>query len=834
MGLSQPSGASVSSKWIKDNIDFSTAGTINITQEGTYRFVAVAGSICPDTSIVVNIKYLNPDFNLSTSYLEFDADNSPEQEITITNNSDEDLVINKDDITITPSANFKLLDPVKFPLIVPKKSQKIIKLKFELVGFGEKEGRITLRTVCSFNKFADLKGFRVNVSGSRLDPDNTIIDFGLYSSQCLSFPYPQSKLTLKASGQNKLIVFKPEFSTNIFTYESGIFSADDSVLLNVNGSIICDIKLASNTIGQHFDTLKIKYLNEGSQDTAYTSVNVSINIFKSELSLNTKEIDFSGLISCKTELDTFLIISNDTHQDIIINNDFSDSRINIDEPLPIILTSKQTDTIKIKIITNVNSEFFTEIPFNNPCLLSSERILIKPPLKNLEISFAKDTVDFSLINNCEIKGDAVITTLINANGSGAKIGNVIYAGTFISSNIIEDKQLFDGNNPFEIKLLSNAVGSVLDSIVFLVEPCNQQYVLYVKGERVNPLDPLLSKSKIDFGQDFLFNAEKDTLVIINNNPGLNLTIDSIEVPDPFRLLLPVKADFPITIGSGKSESIEIIYNREETGTHDLILKIHSKLPCLKVYELIISGSAVDNRVADIKAFLPAFESIELGTEKRLPVTMLFDDKFNLSEMQIQNIKFFIDFDYLNLNIRSAQKSTAYNSPSSILNFDDSKNGKLVLTLNISEPDKLSSGDILTLTVKPLLGNSLKAKIILDSVTINSKIPSKIETNETEITIFGDCVLDGRLLTVDGALDLKVNSVETGSNLNIEYSIVSDEKTILKIYNFNGELMDTVLENKIKPGTYNIYYDSNDLPSGAYIFTLENGIRRKYVTAYVLK
>ena len=810
--------------WYKDGAEFSRINDISIIDGGIYKFVSIAGGICPDTSITMTVRFVNPNFVLSETNLLFDADNSPEKDVVLTNNSDDDLILNSGDFIITPQNNFKIISPTVFPITIPKNGTLTIKIRFEIVGFGEQTGRFTVRSICNFTRIVDLKGARVDVGVTRLDPDIVDLDLGYRAAGCTDFDYGVDSIRFISSGTDDLIVLKPTFGTANFSFVCDDFNANNSIIVKPGGSFGGYVKVETAIVGEYIDELTVRYVPKGKKDTSVVRVVVRLNLYDPSITVLTKKIDVSNEVTCKKTLDTFIVVINETLSEITIDNNISDTRVSITDILPKIIEPGKTDSIAIRLNFTDKSTFNFDFSYQNPCSLISEKISITPPSVDLDVEFANDTIDFGIINNCFSQGDVSLSSKIIASADGAFIGRMIYGGTQVSSSLFTDKLFSSGENNFEVKVLANADGFIKDSIVFEVEPCGEIYVLYIIGERLNPSRPVFSTNTIDFGSSNIFDAETRTLTIINENAEFEIVIDSLQVPQPFELVNPTIAEFPVTIQPSGTLDIEITYKRLNVGNHNELLRIYMSKPCKQDTMFIIRGATIDDRLVIVKVSLPENEFIEIGSEKRIPINVQFDPKYSIAEIELRTMTFYLSFDYINLNLRTAINGPAVNSLTSILNFDDSQQGKLKLTLNVANPDNITNGDMIYVTVKPLLGDALEAKIILDSVKINSKMPTSVETNESDITITGDCDLEGRLLAVTGAVSISVRETDASSSIRINYSTISDEQTNIYIYNYLGELVDKVVDGYTKPGEYSMLYDTNRLPVGVYNFILTNGMR----------
>lgn len=826
-GLSMPSGGNITTRWMRNNnIAIENSNNYSITQDGVYRFIAEAGDLCPDSSYVITVKMIDPDFDVSESLLLFDADTDAEKEFIITNNSETELILNKADFFITPTANYQIISPATFPITVPPNGTITIRLRFSLVGFSDGlNGRISISTLCNYSKFVDLKGTRVDVGVTRLDPSVKELDLGLRASLCLDYDYGVDSVTFISSGTQNLTVTKPRFNSNNFSFVCDDFDAVNTIIVKPGGSFGGYVNVETNVPGTYNDELIVSYVADGKTDSTYTRVNVTVTIYDPSIEVITNLIDVSENVTCKKSLDTFIVVINPSPTDIVIEKDFEDSRVMINESLPKIIKAGKTDTIRVRLNFSNKTPFEVNFYYNNPCeLMNWSSITIKPPTIDLDVTLKDEVIDIGIINNCEVTGLVTISSEIIASSEGAKIGRMIYNGTQISSTLFKDKEFNQGSNNFDIRIPASTIGDIKDSIIFVVEPCGVEYVIYIQGKRLTPSAPVFSSISVDFGTDNIFQADTRSLIVLNENADFSTTLDSLLIPAPFVLISHTAADFPMLIPASGSVEFIIEYGRQKVDNHNLIMEAHFSKPCIIKENLIIRGNTIDNRQVNITAFLPPSEVIELSSEKRLPINVQFDPTYPIPEIELRSMAFHLTFDYINLNLRTALTGQAINSPSSMINFDDSKPGKLVLTLHITEPDKVFNGDLILLTVKPLLGDALQAKIILDSVVVNSRMKATVETNESDISIIGDCDLEGRLLAVAGAFGITVRESDANSTLRIDYSNISDEKTSIKVYNSIGELVAIPIDGNPKPGDHSLIFNIETLPSGLYNFVLTNGIR----------
>ncbi len=57
--------------------------------------------------------------------------------------------------------------------------------------------------------------------------------------------------------------------------------------------------------------------------------------------------------------------------------------------------------------------------------------------------------------------------------------------------------------------------------------------------------------------------------------------------------------------------------------------------------------------------------------------------------------------------------------------------------------------------------------------------------------------------------------------NISFSIPEESFVTLKVYDALGNTVETLLENRVSPGTHSIVFNAQNLSSGTYFYRLES-------------
>ena len=56
--------------------------------------------------------------------------------------------------------------------------------------------------------------------------------------------------------------------------------------------------------------------------------------------------------------------------------------------------------------------------------------------------------------------------------------------------------------------------------------------------------------------------------------------------------------------------------------------------------------------------------------------------------------------------------------------------------------------------------------------------------------------------------------------NIKFDIIKNERVVLSIYNMLGEKVNTLIDQNLSPGSYNVDFNAASLSSGMYFYRLE--------------
>lgn len=816
--------------WLKNGVKFNdNINTLKITESGVYKFVTIANGLCPDTSITIDVRYAQPDFTVTPATLSFDFDATPEQDFIITNDSDKELIIGPDNITINPSANFIIIDPIitnQNPLIVAAYSSKNVRIRFQTNDYNTKNATLTIN-VCDSIRTIGLTGIRQNSGRSVLQADPpTGIDFGTIIYKCDEM-YTK-KINVIVNGPKPLKTKLKSLTKNLFTASSSTLLTDTEVNLTENS--IHEITVSVNSTlpsGNYNDEIVVIFKND--LDALFDTLRIPIraNIINPKFFPDTIKFDFSDLPTCINVIDTSFRLDVVPGYEFEISNNFADPQLSYAETLPLTLRNDGKNIIYIKFNFTSTDDIDTFIELS-PC---GKQIPIKiiPPKRDLEINYI-DTIDFGIINNAEFCGDFVLDFLINTSHP-VTVEFLEYMSPNLLVGIEEGMKFKAGDSLIAAIFPLQDVGVYLDSAVFYLKECNKKIVIYMKGERIDSKLIRLADEIIDFGTDYVGVSEIFTTKLYNFSKTEILELRSIDVPNPFILFNPNNNAFPLIVQPLDSIELEFQYQRSDANIYKDSISVNMKLPCERTLKYEIKGAAIDRKDYSLRYNMPDNFDAMLNQVFALPIELDMSDNFDQTDASIDNIKLYFSYDRAIFDIKSIKPI----SNSIILNNSDFQAGNIILDYKLSETSNLQNGPLFELEIKPLLGHTLKSEINLDSVIYVAKTEIETPSDNTLITINGECFIQYRTVEVGGEsnLILKGNN-PVGNLIDVDFSIVSDEISKLTLFDLNGNAVRYLVNENLKPGTYNAKLSTSNLNSGAYYLILKNGINTETIKLSIIK
>lgn len=843
LGLALPISGENSFEWLRDgNPTGNTGSEIEVTSAnaGEYRLMVTRKGVCPDTSYAVIVNFAEIDFTIAPAQLDFDADASPQQDITITNNSEQQLILQAGDISITeddmiPNATFSVVAPVidkDNPLVIPAGGNQLITIEFTMTKFGEETATLTINNPCGESQSAGLRGFRQN-TGQRLVeviPDS--IDFGTLLKGCDDSN--DSTFTIFVSGDRDILADTVIFNPNIVginkSFPAFFFKNPDDDKDNQ-----VRFTLRTNLTGQLTDTIRIpfNYLGETEKDTI--KVIVTGNVIVPGVIFEPDSLDYTGRAACSATIDTFLTITNDDDYEYEIINQPVNPRLSI-PGLPIKLERNSKMTIPVRITIGDGSQFQTQIGYG-PCAQSSPPIVVIPPKAELQV-FTPDSITETR-NKCLQPGPAIFNVPFEATPEAAYIGEIIDDFDLPEIGLqINEGDIIEGETRFLLEIQETPEAAVLiDSIKFYIEPCHDLRTIYVVFEWTEPKRLEVSETEFDFGTEPILTYDTRTFTVTNENPFVPITIENVSVPAPFTLISHQPADFSIQIDAdGGTEQFEIAYPRDVAGDFLDTLRVQVSEPCQYERKIALRGSAVDTTSMKVTISLPAntvYGEID-GSDIRFPI-IVEADKLNFATEEI-NMKAYLRHNPSVVKFDDVEQGSSLESGTlTSANIIEDTPGEVIVDSYFNSGG-LANGEWLILTGPALLGNTDRTDVVLDSVVFLPKRNLQIETGESgAIEVTGECDLQSRFLEVNGDVSLYLEGSNPVTSPEVlVFSTVSEEITTLSLLNAEGVVVRELINQSLKPGEHRARLDISRISSGMYYAILRTGTVTRTLKISVVK
>ncbi len=819
-------------KWIKDNVDFSTSTNIKITTGGVYKFIASIGGLCPDTAFTVTVIDKSIDFTLDKISINMVYPTQQTETFTIFNPNDEEICIFESEITID-NATFVITNPIIDALNpcykIPAKGSLVLTVTYTPTKFGTDVGSLVINIKCVELKSITLNGQYQDAGKTIMQVNPAVVKFDDVLIDCS--PTYTKTVNFKRIGKDAIILNNPTFKNNqfeILDFPATPYNLSDELKITLNL-----LNIYQQTEGIYVDTLIIQQ-KIASLDTVVL-IPISLNLLKVKYEFSTKIIDFSASPKCSSLIDTVLKVKNIGKVPFTINKKFhnvkteilNDVTVNPDEEKDVKLRFNFTDLNPIDIV----------IILDSPCRIETESIRVLPPAEDLSITLINDTIDFGAINVC--KQSIPYAGKIRVNGSGIIIGDIVTSGTEFKCETVKTGNpltLSTGSLIFEA--LAGPNGDFLDSLQFYIEPCHELITIYVKGTRYGPSSPItnLPANTYDFGINDV--GKNNTIKVIIKNPNQfdKILIENASVLSPFFIINPIA--FPIEIPAAGQITMDFEFRRTADGAFKEAVSFVIKEPCdFSNFKIILQGSADDKQFYEIEVSIPKDLRPIVGEIFRIPVNFNMKNNAKFSQMKLTNCDLYLSYNPNVIEIRKVYKSydNLNDKNISFPIYSEASLGKYKVSFEITSSDNLNQGEIVYLQSKALLGNAFITNIIIDSVIFKADNMFKVTAVDGLVRVVGDCELQNRLLEVGAnfAINIMGNNPANEST-KIAFSIITDDITSISLYNSLGQELSQLVNTSLKPGFYEQSFSTSTLSDGLYFITMKSGINQKTIKFVVSK
>lgn len=797
--------------WIKDNNQISQKSKIKINSEGIYYAILSNEALCKDSTFKISVRIIDINYSFSTDTLYFylnDKENEQEQSIILTNNSKDTLFL----FNLSIPAYFLITNPVESPIIILPDENKIISVKYTPQKSGKVIEKITFETLCStkdtiyLNCYKESNGILANTYKLEYPPLLFCERDSYDSSIFIINPNNEEVLVLQPIVNNPFCITNPNFP----------------IKLSPNEKVEIAIKFSSLTEGLYKDSILFPYISGTKIDTL--RIYVICEIISPDFTINCDYINIPPLKTCDEFYDTTLKILNKSK----INLELIIERvqgIELDNYY-ILLESQKDTTLKIRFKPNSEGNFTFNIQIKaEPCNIT-KYLRIESSKVGVTFSFDKDTIDFGTLINCRDSTDEVSKMKIFAIGKGSdksRITDVQVKGIF--QHNIEVNKSIDDSLEFEVKFPSYLEGNYFGEIIITLDPCSIEKTLFIKGVRTNPKFSI-SSDEIDFSQNEIESLVQKFL-FIKNNGIIAFTInafDNITSPFSFDSDNPI---LPFTLYPDSSVAFKINYYQTVISKDSIDASILISMPCNISKNIKLKGETYSSdKTITILQYFANQDFLKVGDTTKVSVVLSNYLDYNLEDIIIDSIYFVCSFDPLVFDLLAVDKGNCLennsNSGLSYIIYNDI--GKSIVKIYNYKEKLLNPCKIIDFTFRGLLGNTLSTFIKIDTINLYSNKKVEVVRTNSLINIEDNCNLENRLVALYNHPSLNISQ-----NI-IEFKIVCEDKTTIKLYNLVGKEVYTIVDDFLKPNIYRIAIDRGKLASGIYFLVYKNGniIKRQIV------
>lgn len=826
------SGNGEKKEWFKDGQSVSpNSFTYSTKSSGTYKVVYSNQNACFDSSAAITLKFLDYDISFTIDTLKMTIGpiaNQVDGTFTIKNNKPDLIELDDYNLRIEPLSNYTILD--KPPYKLPASGTLTVNVRFSLNKDGKLPGAIIITDPCKNRDTLHIDGQKIK---AKQDYTLSMEQINFTPTLVCDVHQQDTILFIKNVGNIPMDIL----STNI---NSPFFISNSTLPISLQTGDSVEVKVSFNetAVNSYSDILKIQA--KTIQESFTIEIPLSAEITTPKFAIIPKIVDFKTLSDCEITKDTTINITNTGVFDIDFTNQFLDPNVEI-LGLPFAIKSGEVKSVIIRFKPTTSGNFaINENISASPCDITRD-IQIMGAKQGITYSLVKDTLDFGTIINCNPNIEAKKTNTLNIqipNNLSVTILDINITDGF-SSNLTVGEKL-SSSNEIVISQNDKTEGEYTGKITLTLDPCNYTLEFYFKAKRADYNLDLADT--IYFAPVYQFETSTNYLPILNNNqfPVSITAIDGLNTK--FRLRNGVL--LPITINENSTDTLWIEYTnpKYEQDTLNVILK--SEVPCGQEKEIILIAESRRLPVppGNIQGRISGSFTAVSGQILTYPVTLESASNYDLTQTDLSKTEFVITYNPTLLIPKGVTIGNALRKDSAITSsFSEEVPGKLKVTLLHKNFLSVEYGAWIDVSFISLIGNTQSTKIHLDSVNITSLADITYTGIESgEYTLIGECNANGERnfsLTTATPIRLESGNLVSQSSVysnSLIFESLSNETSLIQIFNQFGEIIDTPMNQKLQLGIHKQVIDFSNFSSGLYFIKFQNGIRIEYYKFLLVK
>ena len=797
------------------NLVTTNISSLNANEQGTYFATLRNKDGCSIKTYNVEIINLSDYFEIIPKEIEFTflpGENYQDKIISIKNLSKNILNI----ISITASPEILITpDP---PLQIASEEVKELTLRLQPKQRSESTSKVIFSSLCGFD---DTLLIKVKFKDSTLYLSKSLVDCGT-----LIACYKQSLkgvFQIYNSTNIDAIIYEP-FVEAPFGYHSLVFP----FVLKANSRVDMGFNFYPQTVGKFRSKMIIPYNINNKLDTLFVDL-VGENLLP-EVEISPDYFELPLMLDCDSSSEAVISITNHSRFEVYPKLKYLDSHITISN-LPDKLLPNESKELIVKV--NAKYEIDTLLPIDfiiNPCEITY-RVNLKAKKKNISINFEQDTIDFGRVVFCgdPIYLNKIMKLTINNSDSSRKFSlKFINTNGNYKSNLYYGKEISEDE---EIIVVFNPVvdGNFTGYMKFLLEPCNIEKYIYLKGQRVSP-QLQISEKLLDFGK-VQINSISYRKLKLSNNGEVEIEIDKINKPEKPFSFNNFNINFPITIQPNSELTIEFAYSTTFMGLFTNQIELEIIEPCQWIETVALSGESFIGDTLRFRMFVPHLKA-KAGDDISIPIYINIANQSGIQSLSVNNIKFDICYNPTMFKPRKVSIGNAIDTVQvESIELKEDIIGRSSIDIYLKDELKITDGVLVYLSGKALSGDSIKTKLKPERIHFSSNRLFDYSIEEGELEIEGNCNPEKRLIDLTKKTVFEIIEI-SGNNISFLVDIISNDQTKFAIFNNLGCELVKFSEDIGKYSIINI--DIQNFSSGIYYAVLINGNIIKQLSFLVIK
>lgn len=798
--------SAASYEWLRDGavIPGATSNTYVAKLEGDYQVRIATSAGCPGISAALRLRFQNVKVKLTPNVVDFGTIGQCRADTTV-----DVEIINEGqaDVTVTNASfpsGFALVSPAPGFVVKAGKRQSV-RLVFAPSGPGTATGAASfLVQPCSTPVPFTVRGQRTAVSVALNKPG---VDFGTYAACPNGNIRPDSTFCVTNSGTEPIVIGVPRVDPPFY-----LLTDIPKPVTIAPGTQFC-ISVMYRPLGADLDrgviqTIGFPYTSASCQDTLRARVQGAS--YRPQLTVDEPLIDLGVVLKCSPRVDTSISVTNPSLVPVtvttVIGTDvsYTGGAVTIapktTKILPVALTPSATSgafSLKAKVALQ-------------PCNDSLD-VQFDGQMLNATYSQDRTEIDFGTMLLCE-RTSATSSFLISARGLSGLRSRLASIGAKAPFSIsVSSGQSFRDSLRVDVTFTPPSVGTFVDTIKYMIEPCSVQQTVVVRGEAGRPFRTT-SISSSDFGI-LTSGATMLRTITVTNSSTVDVLVEDIEgVIAPFRIVARRPA-LPATLAPTQKAEVDIEYTFVDFSRRDTI-RVVSRTggSCADTISYVLTGATVGKgTVTGLSVVAPQDAKALAGNVTTLPF-----DLTSLTPLDSLDLRtMVVELNYNPLLMRPESASTPLQGAS--VSIGENMPGKATVTITSTRP---------IISMRPLFSILARTYVTDVSTTVldvdTATAPGTIITGQDgTLTVEKECDISAGLASIGRPIIFRAISDENNI-LHIEFTSVTNEPVNILICSVMGETISSQYAVSSAHDLHRIDVPIHDCASGAYVARYQHG------------